>query len=130
MTAVEPGSISAVGKVNLSSTAFPLIPTVDAILVLGGGVPGSYNDPPIFVKERCDAAAIFFRRMRSEAENPSKAPAILTLSAGTAHMPQLRATGPAHMSQRPTLERPQKCHGSDKFGGNSTAKVRPGWTPV
>lgn len=89
MTAVEPGSISAVGKVNLSSTAFPLIPTVDAILVLGGGVPGSYNDPPIFVKERCDAAAIFFRRMRSEAENPSKAPAILTLSAGTAHMPQL-----------------------------------------
>jgi uncharacterized SAM-binding protein YcdF (DUF218 family) len=52
----------------------------DAILVLGGGVPSSLYEPPIYVKQRCDDAAA----IRGTTETP-----ILTLSAGTAHLPQL-----------------------------------------
>ena len=52
----------------------------DAILVLGGGVPSSLYEPPIYVQKRCDDASI----IRGSREIP-----ILTLSAGTAHLPQL-----------------------------------------
>ena len=55
----------------------------DAILILGGGVPSSVSEPPIYVRQRCDDAAA----IRGDLEIP-----ILTLSAGTAHMPQLLST--------------------------------------
>mmetsp|Transcript_13065 Transcript_13065/g.28324 ORF Transcript_13065/g.28324 Transcript_13065/m.28324 type:complete len:322 (+) Transcript_13065:399-1364(+) len=88
------GSIPQEGK-NAIINAVPdiLLRELDAIFVLGGGVPSSYNDPPVYVKERCDAAEILFlqRTLLDEAAGAPKErrPAILTLSAGTAHMPQL-----------------------------------------
>jgi len=55
----------------------------DAILVLGGGAPPAHDVQLPFVAERCKAAAAIWRA----AEGPK--PKILTLSAGTAHVPQL-----------------------------------------
>jgi uncharacterized SAM-binding protein YcdF (DUF218 family) len=52
----------------------------DVILVLGGGVPSGLYEPPIYVQQRCDDAAA----IRGTTQTP-----ILTLSAGTAHLPQL-----------------------------------------
>ena len=68
--------------------------SLDAIFVLGGGVPASYADPPSYVKSRCDAAAQVFLRCgqllaKKGGTKEDQTPAILTLSAGTAHMPQL-----------------------------------------
>ena len=51
-------------------------------IVLGGGVPTSPNSPPEYVKIRCDAAAAIYQKS-------TKAPSIICLSAGTAHLPQL-----------------------------------------
>eukprot|EP00979_Chaetoceros_neogracilis_P011837 scaffold3003_cov267-Chaetoceros_neogracile.AAC.2 len=55
---------------------------IDAIIVLGGGVPDTVNDPPIYTKARCKYAAQVYH-------DASKRPKILALSAGTAHLPQL-----------------------------------------
>lgn len=52
----------------------------DAILILGGGLPSSLYEPPIYVRQRCDDAAA----IRGDSDVP-----ILTLSAGSAHLPQL-----------------------------------------
>eukprot|EP00978_Attheya_sp_CCMP212_P016191 scaffold42226_cov45-Attheya_sp.AAC.4 len=59
-----------------------LINSFDAIFVLGGGVPSAPDKPPFYVEKRCDAAAQVYQQSQ-------KSPAILCLSAGTAHMPQL-----------------------------------------
>lgn len=57
----------------------------DAILVLGGGVPEDINNPPSYTKERCNfASQVYF----SSSSPPSSRPKIITLSAGTAHLPQ------------------------------------------
>jgi uncharacterized SAM-binding protein YcdF (DUF218 family) len=56
----------------------------DAILILGGGVPSSLYEPPSYVKRRCDDAAAIRRGNLLRDDIP-----ILTLSAGTAHLPQL-----------------------------------------
>lgn len=50
--------------------------------MLGGGVPLSPNAPPQYVEARCEFAAQVY-------EKSSNKPKILTLSAGTAHLPQL-----------------------------------------
>ena len=55
---------------------------VDAILVLGGGAPPAPDAQLPFVAARCKAAAALWKAA-------SKKPKILTLSAGTAHVPQL-----------------------------------------
>jgi uncharacterized SAM-binding protein YcdF (DUF218 family) len=69
----------------------------DVIVVLGGGAPSSIHEPPIYVQQRCDDAAkvIDLRKLemsRSKArkfhESDYIVP-ILSLSAGTAHLPQL-----------------------------------------
>jgi hypothetical protein len=57
----------------------------DAIFVLGGGVPLSLYEPPLYVQQRCDDAAA----IRHAAASSNKDIPILTLSAGTAHLPQL-----------------------------------------
>lgn len=54
----------------------------DVILVLGGGVPSTLYEPPLYVQRRCDDAAAI--RGTTTTTTP-----ILTLSAGTAHLPQL-----------------------------------------
>ena len=54
----------------------------DVILVLGGGVPKSLEEPPLFVQKRCDDAAAVIQR------HGSLIP-ILSLSAGSTHVPQL-----------------------------------------
>ncbi len=53
----------------------------DAILVLGGGVPEDISNPPSYTKERCKLAASIY-------SSSIPKPKILTLSAGTAHLPQ------------------------------------------
>ena len=55
----------------------------DAILVLGGGAPPAPRKQLPFVAARCEAAAEIW------AAAASTKPKILTLSAGTAHVPQL-----------------------------------------
>ena len=55
---------------------------VDAILVLGGGAPPAPDAQLPFVAARCKAAAALWKAA-------AKKPKILTLSAGTAHVPQL-----------------------------------------
>jgi len=65
---------------------------LDAILVLGGGVPVDASSPPSYVRTRCDAAAkivMSVRDKRKSTDNCEQAPVIITLSAGTAHLPQL-----------------------------------------
>lgn len=70
---------------------------IDVIVVLGGGAPSSIGEPPLYVQRRCDDAArvIELRKsimsrstMRTNGKNENQVP-ILSLSAGTAHMPQL-----------------------------------------
>jgi uncharacterized SAM-binding protein YcdF (DUF218 family) len=70
--------------------------SLDAILVLGGGVPSTISTPPAYVKTRCDAAAKVALSVLSQSKSSgdeeragNMMPAILCLSAGTAHLPQL-----------------------------------------
>jgi uncharacterized SAM-binding protein YcdF (DUF218 family) len=80
-----------------------LIQSLDAILILGGGVPTSIDHPPLHVQRRCDdAIQIFEKRQQLPPFSPSKRSnqrerlydssndlPILCLSAGSAHVPQL-----------------------------------------
>ena len=64
-----------------------IIENLDAILILGGGVPESIDHPPAYVERRCDdAVSIVQKRRKSRRRNDIP---ILCLSAGTAHLPQL-----------------------------------------
>lgn len=81
-----------------------LLQSLDAILVLGGGVPTSMDHPPVYVEKRCDDAIQLHQR-RQQQLNPKKSNqnrelsrgrngnnkplSILCLSAGTAHVPQM-----------------------------------------
>ena len=63
-------------------TEYSQVPSaIDAIFVLGGGVPSSLYEPPIYVQQRCDDAAAIRQKLGQDTP-------ILTLSAGTAHLPQ------------------------------------------
>lgn len=85
-----------------------LLASLDAVLVLGGGRPTTLAEPPLYVQRRCDDAATLAHRyaaldnakktmtIRMSDKHPldQLRPAvlpILTLSAGTAHVPQLLA---------------------------------------
>jgi uncharacterized SAM-binding protein YcdF (DUF218 family) len=84
-----------------------LLASLDAVLVLGGGRPTTLAEPPLYVQRRCDDAATLAQRyaaldnakttmtIRMSDKHPlDLRPAvlpILTLSAGTAHVPQLLA---------------------------------------
>lgn len=63
--------------------------SLDAIFVLGGGVPNSLSSPPEFVKKRCDAAVAVAKLAMEAKQDDQASPCILCLSAGTAHLPQL-----------------------------------------
>lgn len=72
-----------------------LVSRLDAILVLGGGVPTSLEEPPIYVQRRCDDAATvvtqkktLLKQRRGQDSYSTDIP-ILCLSAGTAHLHQL-----------------------------------------
>lgn len=66
-----------------------LLHSFDAILILGGGVPASVDEPPVYVQRRCDDAVTVLQRRRNELKQLRDELPILCLSAGTAHMPQL-----------------------------------------
>ena len=67
-----------------------VVAKLHAIVVLGGGVPVSPNEPPIYVIERCKDAARIFHRHESAGDSSHRSHLnIITLSAGTAHLPQL-----------------------------------------
>lgn len=67
--------------------------SLDAILVLGGGVPLSPEEPPFYVRRRCDVVARLFdhiskKQAKLEESARRPLPAVVCLSAGTAHLPQ------------------------------------------
>lgn len=78
-------------KVYQKSQDLPLdiLKNLDAVLVLGGGVPSSVDEPPIYVQKRCDDAAKVVKIYTEESISKDSVLPILTLSAGTAHLPQL-----------------------------------------
>mmetsp|Transcript_14974 Transcript_14974/g.22672 ORF Transcript_14974/g.22672 Transcript_14974/m.22672 type:complete len:310 (+) Transcript_14974:60-989(+) len=71
-----------------SAEQIPAGTVFDAILVLGGGVPEDIRKPPIYTQERCRAASEVYHRLQNQAQSSGAPPKILTLSAGTAHLPQ------------------------------------------
>jgi hypothetical protein len=80
---------------NPSEIPEKILARFDAILVLGGGVPQSLEEPPAYVQRRCDDAASVVERRKiiQPTKNKKRKTAaslpILCLSAGTAHLPQL-----------------------------------------
>jgi uncharacterized SAM-binding protein YcdF (DUF218 family) len=73
-----------------------IINKIDAILVLGGGVPKSLEEPPVYVQRRLDDAASVVQIRKTIQPTKKKQRTvdplpILCLSAGTAHLPQLMA---------------------------------------
>jgi len=67
-----------------------LATSLDAIIVLGGGVPSGPSSPPEYVEHRCDAAAKVYELAKKHSKDGNEAsPSILCLSAGTAHLSQL-----------------------------------------
>lgn len=58
---------------------------LDTIIVLGGGVPETVSDPPVYTKARCKVAAQVYKSVQTRNQSLR----ILALSAGTAHLPQL-----------------------------------------
>jgi len=90
---IQPGDIihedsllSALSQ-NEASIYSSWLTSLDAILVLGGGVPRSPKEPPIYVQRRCDVVAKLFSAIKKEKSGKSL-PNIICLSAGTAHLPQ------------------------------------------
>jgi len=73
-----------------SQIPYEIVQQLDAILVLGGGVPGSVDSPPMYVQQRADDAVqvLQMRRGQSPKHNQPTSLPILCLSAGTAHLPQ------------------------------------------
>lgn len=79
------------------------IRSLDAVLILGGGVPSALDKPPKYVQRRCDDGAAIVRRHQNITDSfaisrsrrlraiPNILP-ILCLSAGTKHVPQLLST--------------------------------------
>lgn len=66
-----------------------IVKSLDAILVLGGGVPESWKEPPVYVIRRADDAVKVIQRHKNLDEVRGTSLPILCLSAGTAHLPQL-----------------------------------------
>lgn len=90
---IEPGAVidegsllSAISRAKASIYTLWLH-SLDAILVLGGGVPVSPNEPPVYVQRRCDVVAELLNKMKEE-KQARQPPKIICLSAGTAHLPQ------------------------------------------
>ena len=65
-----------------------LIQKLDAVIVLGGGSPSSFDVPPLYVQKRADDAAKIFHKSQQISSGARESLPILCLSAGTAHMPQ------------------------------------------
>jgi uncharacterized SAM-binding protein YcdF (DUF218 family) len=92
---------SAPHRIFENPNAIPteLILGFDAIIVLGGGAPMSLDSPPVYVQRRCDDAAEVWKRrneyteklirIQQHRQQKMSVLPILSLSAGTAHVPQL-----------------------------------------
>ena len=96
---IQPGSIidedTLVSELSYDAEYASWLGSLDAILVLGGGVPLSPIEPPIYVQRRCDVVARLFDFLRkkkqqhpTQEKDESSFPFIICLSAGTAHLPQ------------------------------------------
>lgn len=70
-----------------------VIRALDAVLIVGGGVPSSLDKPPRYVQRRCDDGAAVVRRhdniTAADSGRLRQPLPILCLSAGTKHLPQL-----------------------------------------
>eukprot|EP00522_Entomoneis_paludosa_P005619 CAMPEP_0172454382 /NCGR_PEP_ID=MMETSP1065-20121228/11392_1 /TAXON_ID=265537 /ORGANISM="Amphiprora paludosa, Strain CCMP125" /LENGTH=310 /DNA_ID=CAMNT_0013206703 /DNA_START=170 /DNA_END=1102 /DNA_ORIENTATION=+ len=69
-----------------------IMKSLDAVVVLGGGAPTSLTEPPLYVQARCDVAAEVVQLRAQDAPSQSPSLPILTLSAGTAHVPQFSSS--------------------------------------
>mmetsp|Transcript_24139 Transcript_24139/g.44335 ORF Transcript_24139/g.44335 Transcript_24139/m.44335 type:complete len:322 (-) Transcript_24139:246-1211(-) len=83
VTTISPGDIVEEDDLlsNLDTHYKSWLQSIDAILVLGGGVPLSPLEPPVYVQRRCDVVAQIMDKMH-------QLPSVVCLSAGTAHVPQ------------------------------------------
>jgi len=97
ITTIRPGDIVQEDDLlrNIDDPAYAgWLRSIDVILLLGGGVPLSPTEPPVYVRRRCDVVARIMNHIRihlndSEPPSPSSSPpAVVCLSAGTAHVPQ------------------------------------------
>ena len=79
----EVSLLSALSKSN--SPLLQWLKNLDSVLVLGGGVPTSPKEPPIYVQRRLDVVAELSHVL---AEEGGELTSILCLSAGTAHLSQ------------------------------------------
>lgn len=90
LLSIQPGEIideeSLISSLSEQETLSWLL-SLDAVLILGGGVPLAPKEPPTYVQRRCDVVAKLFNRIDNRKEG-STLPNILCLSAGTAHLPQ------------------------------------------
>ncbi len=79
---------------DIDAAYFPWLQSIDIILLLGGGVPLSPAEPPVYVQRRCDAVARFVHHRIHDCSNPRGEEkekgnvSVICLSAGTAHLPQ------------------------------------------
>lgn len=75
----------SLGKLFFAPSDIPsdTVENLDAILVLGGGAPKAFDEPPVYVQRRADDALEVISARKGISPLP-----ILCLSAGTAHVPQ------------------------------------------
>lgn len=71
---------------NPSEIPDKILKSFDAVLILGGGRPISLNLPPSYVVKRCDLVVEIVKKYKQM--NQGNFLPLLTLSAGTAHVPQ------------------------------------------
>eukprot|EP00571_Detonula_confervacea_P013802 CAMPEP_0172300628 /NCGR_PEP_ID=MMETSP1058-20130122/2665_1 /TAXON_ID=83371 /ORGANISM="Detonula confervacea, Strain CCMP 353" /LENGTH=338 /DNA_ID=CAMNT_0013010451 /DNA_START=98 /DNA_END=1114 /DNA_ORIENTATION=- len=83
---IQPGDIVEEDDLlsNIDTSYKPWLQSIDAILLLGGGVPLSPTEPPVYVQRRCDVVAQIMDKITTHDQLPS----VVCLSAGTAHVPQ------------------------------------------
>lgn len=83
-TTILPGDIVSEGDLlsNINTHHYTSwLQSIDAILLLGGGVPLAPSEPPVYVQRRCDVVAQIMNKMH-------QLPPVICLSAGTAHVSQ------------------------------------------
>ena len=92
---VNEDDVFSIENHSIDANYDPWLQSIDIILLLGGGVPLSPTEPPIYVQRRCDVVAKICSystpsddQIIGEVRGQEKIPSVICLSAGTAHLPQ------------------------------------------
>ena len=91
MASIQPGDVineeALLSDLSKDSVYTSWLLSLDAILILGGGVPLSPKEPPVYVQRRCDVVAKLLHTIEKQISRAAM-PNIVCLSAGTAHLAQ------------------------------------------